>query len=168
MQQEMAILKSKIETNGPSNTQSQNVLSYSPTIQLGTPTVIPNPLASTVATSTTTIRARSGLDFYTKDRFHELLKQEAERASKVVVFVQFQPPYPSQVLSSPFPKDYVNPKFKKFNSKKGNGRNHVIGFMDDLKEYASDRKLRLRELSKSLTDKTYEWFVSLSTNNIRI
>ena len=50
-------------------------------------------------------------NYITEERLHELLKSEAERASKVLATVHFQPPYLSQVTSKPYPKDYVKPKF---------------------------------------------------------
>ena len=95
-----------------------------------------------------------------------MLKSEAEKASKIVAAVDFQPPYPASILSKPYPKDYTNPRFKKFDGKKGNAREHVIGFLDDLGVYASDHKLRLKEFSKSLTDRAYSWFVNLPAGSI--
>ena len=96
-----------------------------------------------------------------------MLKQEAERANKVVTTVQFQPPYPMKLHCKPYPKDYVNPKFRQFDGRKGNVRDHVIGFIDDLWIYASDEDLRLREFSKSLIRKVYNCFFSLPGNSIR-
>ena len=72
---------------------------------------------------------------------HEVLKSEAERARKVVAAVNFQPPYPSQLTSKPYPKDYVKPKFRLFDSKKGSPRKNVISFINDLGMYYDDHDL---------------------------
>ena len=54
----------------------------------------------------------------------------------------------------------------KFYGKRGNAKEYVVGFLDDLGVYASDQELKMREFSKSLTDRAYSWFVSLPANSI--
>ena len=68
--------------------------------------------------------------YITKGKLHEVLKSEAERASKVVAAMHFQHPYPSQV-TKPYPKDYVKPKFRLFDGKKSSAREYVKSFIDD-------------------------------------
>ena len=110
MQQEIITLRSKIDGSGTSNTpRGQNVGSSSPVIQIGTPSIAPNAAVTIGAPVTTSTGASS--NYITEERLHELLKSEAERASKVVATVHFQPPYLGQVTSKPYPKDYVKPKF---------------------------------------------------------
>ena len=40
--------------------------------------------------------------------------------------MHFQLPYPSQVTSKPYPKDYVMPKFRLFDGKKGKLRSMLL------------------------------------------
>ena len=95
-----------------------------------------------------------------------MLRTEVEKANKIVTAMDFQPLYTASILSKPYPKNYTNPQFKKFDGKKGNAREHVISFLDDPGVYLSDHKLRLREYSKFLTDRAYLWFVSLPASSI--
>ena len=88
--------------------------------------------------------------YITEEWLHELLKSKVERANKVVAAVHFQPPYPSQVTSKPYPKDYVKPKFRLFDGKKGSARENVISFIDDLGIYADENEVRERSSSFSL------------------
>ena len=81
--------------------------------------------------------------------------------------MKFQSPYSNQVLSKPYPKDYIKPKLRKFDGRKGNPRKHIVSYIDDLGKYADDENLRLREFSKSLADKAYSWFVNLPANSIK-
>ena len=76
----------------------------------------------------------------------------------MVAAVHFQPPYPSQVTSKPYPKDYVKPKFRLFDGKKGSAWEHVISFIDDLGIYADDLDLRLRKFSKSFNINSFNTF----------
>ena len=85
----------------------------------------------------------------------------------MVSAVKFYSPYPNQVISKPYPKDYVKPKLRKFD-RKGNPMECIVNYIDDLGKYIGDENLRLREFSKSLIDKAYSWFVNLPTNSIKI
>ena len=80
---------------------------------------------------------------------------------------ELKSPYSNQVLSKPYPRYYVKPKLRKFDRRKGNPREHIVSYIDDLGKYADDENLRLREFSKSLTDKAYSWFVNLPANSIK-
>ena len=150
----MVALRSKVDSKGTSNApQGQNVGSSSPAMQPGAPSAVPNVAATTGTLATTSVGTSSS--YITEERLHELLKTEAERANKVVTTVHVQPPYPSQVTSKPYPKDYVKLKVRLFDGKKGCAREHFISFIDDLGIYADDLDLRLREFSKSLTGKAH-------------
>ena len=56
---------------------------------------------------------------------------------------------------------------RKFDGRKGNPREHIVSYIDDLGKYVDDENLRLREFSKSLNDKAYSWFVNLPANSIK-
>ena len=117
IQQEIVALRSKIDGSETSNTpQGQNASSSGLAIQIRTPLAAPN-IAVTIGTPATTSAGPSP-SHITKEKLHELLKSEAKRANKVVAAVHFQPPYPSQVTSKPYPKDYVKPKFRLFDGKR--------------------------------------------------
>lgn len=77
---------------------------------------------------------------------------ETERASKALAAVDFQPSCLASIVSKLYLKDYTNPRFKKFDGKKENAKEHVISFLKYLTIYASDHDMRLREFSKSLID----------------
>lgn len=55
------------------------------------------------------------------------------------------------------------PQFQKFDDKQGNTQEHVVHFLDSTGAHANDHGLRLRELSKSLTDHAYTWYVNLKS-----
>ncbi|XP_058202966.1 uncharacterized protein LOC131317427 [Rhododendron vialii] len=76
------------------------------------------------------------------------------------------PPYPIAVASMPYPEGYTVPKFIRFDRRKGNTKEHVIHFVDSLDIHSGDRNLRLREFSKSLTDKAYSWYANLASNSV--
>ena len=132
MQQEMVVLRSKIDGCGPSNTlQGQNDGSSSTTIQVRTPFTAPNTVVSIATLATTPIR--TSWSYITEEKLHEVRKNEAERASQVVAAMHFQPPYPSQVTSKHYHKDYVKPKFRLFDGKNGVTRvNNVQGRLEKI------------------------------------
>ncbi|XP_028104160.1 uncharacterized protein LOC114303224 [Camellia sinensis] len=66
-----------------------------------------------------------------------------------------------------YPTGYVVPKFIKFDGKQGNAREHVVRFIETLGVHGSDHSLRLREFSKSLTERAYSWYVNLAPNSIK-
>ncbi|XP_028072144.1 uncharacterized protein LOC114274423 [Camellia sinensis] len=71
------------------------------------------------------------------------------------------------MLSYPYPEGYIVPKFIKFDGKQGNAREHVVRFIETLGIHGSNHVLRLREFSKSLTDRAYSWYVNLTPNSVR-
>ena len=116
---------------------------------------VPNAVATTGTASTAVAGTSASSTFITKEKLQEVLKCEVERANKMMSVVKFQSPYSNQVLSKPYPKDYIKPKLRKFDRRKGNPREHSVSYIDDLGKYANDENLKLRVFSKSLTNKAY-------------
>ncbi|GKU99724.1 hypothetical protein SLEP1_g12528 [Rubroshorea leprosula] len=65
------------------------------------------------------------------------------------------PPYPKEILSRPYPKNYESPTFPQYDGRKGSGVKHVNKFLDVLGAHVDDKDLCLREFSKSLSDRAY-------------
>ena len=124
MQQDIAILKSKDTSNNRASgsSQGQNLGSSNLVIQLGTTPTIPNVVATTGPASTATTGTSASSTFITEERSQEVLKCEAKRSNKMVSVVKFQSPYSNQVLFKPYPRDYIKPKLRKFDGRKGNPR----------------------------------------------
>ncbi|CAL9016172.1 unnamed protein product [Prunus brigantina] len=78
-----------------------------------------------------------------------------------------QPPYPSSLLQQPYPNGYKVPSFVLFDGRKGSPKEHVNRFIDALGPHAGDCNLRLREFSKSLTDRAYTWYTTLAPDTVR-
>jgi hypothetical protein len=77
-----------------------------------------------------------------------------------------QPPYPMAILRMPYPDGYTPPKFTKFDGKEGNAQEHVVRFIETLGAFSGDTNLRLREFSKSLTNRAYTWYVNLTPYSV--
>ena len=75
-------------------------------------------------------------------------------------------PYPARVAAKPYPKDYTSPKFKQFNGKTGDAHEHVMKFEETLGVAGLDDDLKLKEFSKSLTEKAYTWYVNLILGSV--
>ncbi|CAL2224578.1 unnamed protein product [Prunus armeniaca] len=58
--------------------------------------------------------------------------------------------------------NYKAPNFILFDGRKGSPKEHVNRFIDALGPQADDCNLRLREFSKSLTDRAYTWYTTLA------
>ena len=154
-------------SNGTSGIlQSQNARSNSPIVQLGTTSVVPNATTTAGIAPTATAGTSANSTFIIEERLQEVLRIEVEKARKMVSTVKFQSPYSHQVIAKPYPKDYVKLKLKNFDGRKENLKEHIVSYIDDLGKYADDENLRLREFSKSLTDKAYSSFVNLLVNSI--
>ncbi|KAH7836950.1 hypothetical protein Vadar_007782 [Vaccinium darrowii] len=70
------------------------------------------------------------------------------------------------ILQMPYPEGYTPPKFTKFDGKEGNAQEHVVRFIETLGALSGDTNLRLREFSKSLTNKPYTWYVNLTPYSV--
>ena len=75
-------------------------------------------------------------------------------------------PYNQRIAAKPYPKDYVSPKFMLFNGKKGSAKEHLLKFIETLEVYGLDDDLKLKEFSKSLTEKAYTWYVNLPPGSV--
>ena len=80
--------------------------------------------------------------------------------------INFQTPYPQEYNDEPYPKDYIPPIFEKYTGKGGNPKDHIKRFVEHLGAHCNNKKLRLREFSKSLTDKAYTWYSHLAPNSV--
>ena len=103
----------------------------------------------------------------TKDELIGLLKAERSKIPYGLTTIDLHPPYLMEIATKPHPRGYVSPAFRKYNGKVGNAKEHIIQFIDDLGIYAYDNELRLREFSKSLTERAYSWYASLQPSSIQ-
>ncbi|KAH7838629.1 hypothetical protein Vadar_029276 [Vaccinium darrowii] len=92
--------------------------------------------------------------------------QSEKNPSTSIPDVDLRPPYPSTITSLPYPEGYTVPKFVRFNGRKGNAKEHMTRFVDSLGIHSGDRNLRLREFSKSLTDKACSWYTNLQADSV--
>ncbi|EOY00436.1 H0502G05.11 protein [Theobroma cacao] len=130
----------------------------------------PNPTNTTIAvtpttTSTAVIPPIPTQGFVTLEELQKLLDQK----NKSLNFSEFdlKLPYPASVAAKPYPKDYTSPKFKQFNGKTGDAREHVMKFVETLGVAGLDDDLKLKEFSKSLTEKAYTWYVNLTPGSVQ-
>ncbi|KAH7836714.1 hypothetical protein Vadar_004662 [Vaccinium darrowii] len=70
------------------------------------------------------------------------------------------------ILQMPYPEGYTPPKFIKFDGKEGNAQEHMVCFIETLGAFSGDTNLRLREFSKSLTNRAYTWCVNLTPYSV--
>ncbi|CAL2271168.1 unnamed protein product [Prunus armeniaca] len=104
---------------------------------------------------------QKGPSFVTQEDVVAMLEKELSRSQEDWKYLP-QPSYPSSLLQQPYPKGYEAPTFVLFDGRKGSPKEHVNLFIDALGPYAGDHNLRLREFSKSLTDRAYTWFRDLA------
>ncbi|CAL9005414.1 unnamed protein product, partial [Prunus brigantina] len=71
------------------------------------------------------------------------------------------------LFQQPYPKGYEAPTFVLFDGRNGSPKEHVNRFIDALGPHARDYNLRLREFSKSLTDRAYTWYTTLAPGSVR-
>ena len=76
------------------------------------------------------------------------------------------PPYPLEITKTPYPEGYTTPKFQRFDGKNGNAQEHVVRFIETLGAHGGNHTLRLREFSKSLTERAYSWVVNLPPQSV--
>ncbi|KAM6560023.1 hypothetical protein CsatA_029262 [Cannabis sativa] len=111
--------------------------------------------------------ARFSFEFVTKDELIGLLKAKRGKSSSLITSIDFHPLYHVKVAVKPYPHGYMSLVFQKYNGKFGNGKEHIIQFIDDLGTYEHDFELRIREFSKSLTDRAYSGYASLPSGSIK-
>ncbi|BFG41078.1 hypothetical protein CerSpe_273520 [Prunus speciosa] len=109
---------------------------------------------------------QKGPSFVTQEDVVAMLERELNRSQEDWKYIP-QPPYPSSLLQQPYPKGYEAPSFVLFYGRKGSPKEHVNRFIDALGPHVGDYNLRLREFSKSLTDRAYTWYTTLAPGSIR-
>ncbi|CAL2270332.1 unnamed protein product [Prunus armeniaca] len=107
-----------------------------------------------------------GPSFVTQEDVVAMLERELSRSQENWKYIP-QPPYPASLLQQPYPKGYETPTFVLFDGRKGSPKEHVNRFLDALGPHAGDYNLRLREFSKSLTDRAYTWYTTLAPGSMR-
>uniref|UniRef100_A0A2N9I4R3 Integrase catalytic domain-containing protein n=2 Tax=Pentapetalae TaxID=1437201 RepID=A0A2N9I4R3_FAGSY len=105
--------------------------------------------------------------FITLSEVADLLQQEREKILKEPRHFVKKPPYPAKLLKQPYPDKYVTPTFSRFDGRKGSALVHVSKFLDSMGPYAGNGDLCLREFSKSLEDRAYTWYTTLSPGSVR-
>ena len=65
-----------------------------------------------------------------------------------------------------YPTNYAPPIFPKYDGMIGNAREHIRRYVDALTAHFNDRKLRLREFSKSLEGCAFTWYTSLLLRSV--
>ena len=105
--------------------------------------------------------------FLTQADVIALLERELHMPSTEDLEYMPQPPYPMEIFRKPYPAGYEPPHFILFDGRKGNPKEHVSRFIDAMGPHAGNHDLRLREFSKSLTDRAYTWYTSLPPSSIR-
>ncbi|CAL8098459.1 unnamed protein product [Prunus armeniaca] len=108
---------------------------------------------------------QKGPSFVTQEDVIAMLEKELSRSQEDSKYFP-QPLYPSSLLQQPYPKSYEAPSFVLFNGMKGSPKEHVNHFIDALGPHAGDYNLRLREFSKSLTDRAYTWYTTLAPSSV--
>ncbi|KAL6178758.1 hypothetical protein ACLB2K_050276 [Fragaria x ananassa] len=104
--------------------------------------------------------------FVTQEDVVAMLEKELRRSSEDWKYAP-QPPYPSSIMHLAYPKNYETPTFTLFDGRKGNPKEHISRFIDALGPHASNHNLRLREFSKTHTDRAYTWYTTLAPGSIR-
>lgn len=94
-----------------------------------------------------------------------MLKRELCRTNEDWKYLP-QPPYSTSRINKPYPTEYETPSFILFDGRKGSPREHISRFIDALRPHASDHNLRLREFSKTLTDRAYTLYTTLAQGSI--
>ena len=97
----------------------------------------------------------------------KLIEREQAKISKVPRQFVRQPPYPSELLHKPYPRNYEVPTFSLYDGRRGNTLEHVSKFIDTMGPYASDSKLCLHKFSKSLSNKAYSWYITIPARSIK-
>ncbi|KAK9932278.1 hypothetical protein M0R45_019524 [Rubus argutus] len=106
---------------------------------------------------------QKGPSFVTQEDVVAMLEKELHRTNEDWKY----PPYPSSLVSLPYPKRYEAPTFILFDGRKGSPKEHISRFIDALGPHAGDHNLRLREFLKSLTDRAYTWYTTLAAGSVR-
>ncbi|XP_061998968.1 uncharacterized protein LOC133716276 [Rosa rugosa] len=113
-----------------------------------------------------TMKQLKAPSFVTQDDVVAMLEKELRRSSEDWKYAP-QLPYPSSKMHLAYPKNYERPTFTLFDGRKGSPKEHISRFLDALGPHASNHNLRLREFSKTFTDRAYTWYTTLDPGCIR-
>lgn len=106
-------------------------------------------------------------DYVTVADVQAILRQERTRKiPPTLPDPNVLPPYPLEITKTPYPEGYTTPKFQRFDGKNGNAQEHVVRFIETLGAHGGNHTLRLREFSKSLTERAYSWVVNLPPQSV--
>ncbi|KAK9911759.1 hypothetical protein M0R45_035650 [Rubus argutus] len=108
---------------------------------------------------------KRGTSFVTQEDVVAMLEKELRRTNEDWKYLP-QPSYSTNLINRPYPTGYETPNFILFDGRKGSPREHISRFIDALGPHASDHNLRLREFSKTLTDRAYTWYTTLAPGSI--
>ena len=131
-----------IQIGGPSSSHVAPQIANERSVMHVTP-VVTAPVEATIS-------APRG-SFVTKDDLDLYIKEIQNKSSMGVLDLKL--PYNQRIAIKPYPKDYVSPKFMLFNGKNGSAKEHLLKFIETLGVYGMDDNLKLKEFSKSLTEK---------------
>ncbi|KAJ1382881.1 Aspartic peptidase domain superfamily [Sesbania bispinosa] len=79
--------------------------------------------------------------------------------------LDLEPPLANAVITAPYPNGYQPPTFRKFDETRS-AKEHIMSFLDDLGIYRSNKSLRLKEFSKSLSGRVFTWYAKLRPYSI--
>ncbi|OMO94091.1 reverse transcriptase [Corchorus capsularis] len=112
--------------------------------------------------NSTPILVDNDTEYVTKEELEKIFQKKNVASSEF----DLKLPYSKRVATKPYPKDYVSPKFKQFDGKSGDAKEHVMKFVETLGVAGLDDDLKLKEFSKSLTGKAYTWYVNLIPGSV--
>ncbi|OMO98613.1 reverse transcriptase [Corchorus capsularis] len=112
--------------------------------------------------NSTPILVDNDTEYVTKEQLEKIFQKKNVASSEF----DLKLPYSKRVAMKPYPKDYVSPKFKQFDGKSGDAKEHVMKFVETLGVAGLDDDLKLKEFSKSLTGKAYTWYVNLTPGSV--
>ena len=120
-----------------------------------------------LATQDAHVPESNGGSFLTKANVLVLLQKEPHKSIVEDLTYVPQPSYLVEIFHKPYPIRYEAPRFILFDGRKGNPKEHVNRFIDGLGPHAGNHDLHIKEFSKSLIDRAYTWYTSLTSSSIR-
>ena len=80
-----------------------------------------------------------GSPFLTREDIHAVLFEAKKMES--AVYIDTKPPYLEEIARKPYPANYTPPIFPKYDSIKGNAREHIRQYVNALTTHSHDHKL---------------------------
>ena len=113
------------------------------------------------------VRGGANPQYLTLANINALLEQERENLLGIPKQFSWDPSFPPELFSKPYPKGYEPPKFHPFDGRNGSAVKHMSRFIHTMGPYAEDKELFLREFAKSLVDRAYTWYTTLRPRFIK-